>query len=76
MRIALTVILFARGFAQLVGFVVAWRIVTRRGQVRPLDIHAIALYEFELRWNEEMLKRIKHLPPLSGGPSLRRSNQK
>jgi len=47
-----------------------------RGQVRLPGIHAIAFYEFELRWNEEMLKRIKHLPPLSGGPSLRRSKQK
>ncbi|HEU5103686.1 MAG TPA: PadR family transcriptional regulator [Roseiflexaceae bacterium] len=38
--------------------------------------YGIAFYEFELRWNEEMLKRIKHLPPLSGGPSPRRRKQK
>jgi DNA-binding PadR family transcriptional regulator len=26
--------------------------------------YGLAFYEFELRWNEEMLKRVKNLPPL------------
>lgn len=26
--------------------------------------YGLAFYEFELRWNEEMLRRMKHLPPV------------